>query len=172
MIPRPESSLSACPYTSSAYRLAFLIALFLCLSVLLSSCAENNSPESISADFIERCESIIEKRQLRKLKNLVSELYLDQQGRNKQNISAISAGYILRNKNIHIYSRLISAAKNGNQIKATILTAIAGAPIYDTSMLPSLNADMYWFDVVLVEKDGDWLIAYARWRQAMLDDFF
>lgn len=148
-----------------------MIALLTSLFLMLSSCSDKQTPESIADEFIDRCEQTIEKRQLRNLRQLISENYNDEQGRNKQDIAAIGAGYLLRNKNIHIYSRLTSATTNNDHIEATILTAIAGAPISNTSVLPSLNADMYWFDVKLVEEEGDWLIADASWRQAMFDDF-
>jgi len=166
-----DSSDSFCPCLVCHNQLSLLIISFIFLLFLLSSCSDQKTPESIADEFIDRCEETIEKRQLRKLRHLISDDYHDAQGRNKQDIAAIGGGYVLRNKKIHIYSRLASAASNGDQIEATILTAIAGSPINNTSMLPSLNADMYWFEVKLVEEDGDWLIADASWRQAMLDDF-
>jgi len=35
-----------------------------------------------------------------------------------------------------------------------------------------LKADIYWFDIVLVQEGGDWKLLEAYWRQAMVDDFF
>ncbi len=102
---------------------------------------------------------------------MISERYHDEQGRRKQDINAIAAAYVFRNKNIHILSRMKSAIKNDGLIETTILAAIAASPISDSSMLPDLNADMYWFDVSLVEEKDEWLLLTLSWRQALLEDF-
>ena len=172
MILQLKTARSSRSYLVFVSQLPFLLSLLLSLFLFFtSSCSNSDTPESVATDFINRCESIFEKRQLRNVKNLISERYQDPQGRSKEDISAIAAGYVFRNRNIHILSRLTSAVKNDDRIEMTILAAIAAMPINDASALPGLNADMYWFDVSLVEEKREWLVLKVSWRQAMLDDF-
>ena len=171
MIVRPGKIISSASYIVHVYQSAPLPALLFLFLCLLPSCSNPDTPETVAADFIDRCESIFENRELRTLNKMISERYHDQQGRSKQDIKAIAAAYVFRNRNIHILTRVKSAVKNDGLINTTILAAIAATPISDSSLLPDLNADMYWFDVSLVEEKGEWLVLALSWRQAMLDDF-
>lgn len=150
--------------------------LFLTVSLVLLlqmiSCSKDSKPEDIVKKFISLCEEAVKDRNGRSLRGLISDRYHDQQGRTKQDLSPIISGYILRNRSIHIFSRLESiSSPSPDQINATILVAMAGRPVTKVSMLPTVNADMYWFDIVLDNEKGEWRLTSSVWRQAMLDDF-
>jgi len=77
----------------------------------------------------------------------------------------------MRSKSIHVLLRLHSASQVEDGIQAKVLVALAARPIDDPALLPRLNADIYWFDIVLKKSDGDWKLLSAVWHQAMVDDF-
>jgi hypothetical protein len=143
------------------------------LALLLpGACSEEQGPEAIARSFVAACEEAAQERRLRDLRDLIAEDYSDPAGRTAQDVLAVAAGYLMRNRSVHIYTRLQEATEQDGRIAATVLAALAGRPISDVSVLPSINADLYRFDLELVEQEGDWRLAGATWRTALVDDFF
>ena len=129
-----------------------------------------SAPEEIAAEFIERAESAFENRSTVALRKLVSAEYQDELKRNANDIVSIAAAYIMRTKSIYLFCDLESVSGDEERIKATVLAAFASRPISDRKLLLRLNSDIYLFDIVLVEEGGDWKLAAAEWRQAMVGD--
>ena len=152
-------------------RLLFALALLVAL-LLPAACSEQQGPEAIARSFVEACTEAARERQIRDLRALIAEAYNDPAGRTARDVLAVAAGYLMRNRSVHIYTRLQAATEQDGRIAATVLAALAGRPIGDVTMLPSINADMYRFDLELVEENGDWRLAGATWRTALVDDFF
>ena len=151
----------------------YIFLLFLFTSVIFQSCTATTSPEQIVENFITECENSIEKGSGRELRNLIAENYSDSNGRTKKEIGNLVSGYLLRNRAIYSYSLINSVKINeDDSISARVLTALAAKPITDISNLPTLNSDIYWFDIKITSGDGGWKLIDASWQQAMLDDFF
>lgn len=163
-----ESSLNTYRAISAGIRTATLLLAL----ILLASCGEEKGPEVIARDFVAACEQAAQARKISDLRDLISRDYSDPSGRTAQDVVAIGAGYLLRHQSIHIYSRLQSVVEQDGRIEVAVLAALAGRPLTDLSVLPSINADMYWFDLVLIEEQGGWRLFSGSWRQAMVDDFF
>ena len=149
----------------------FLI--YLLLSSFLFSCSSPSSPEQIADDFITACQTSVEKGSGRELRNRIAENYMDLKGRTKKDVGAIASGYLLRNKTIYCYSLIDSVIINeDDSISAKVLTALAAQPITDVTLLPTMNSDIYWFDITIAQQDNEWKLIKASWQQAMLEDFF
>lgn len=146
----------------------FLLVLSQCL--LSSGCLSESDPELISAVFLEKAEKAFENRSPRALRKLVSEQYFDEQNRDSKEIVAIGASYIMRSRSIHLFTDLESALFSGDQIHAKVLAAFGASQIESRSLLPQINADLYWFEIVLTKESGDWKLMQAVWRPAMLED--
>jgi hypothetical protein len=157
--------------SKSDYGSVFFLLTVLLSGLSLTSCSAEKEPEQIAETFIAGFEETIEKRDVRSIRPYIAEHYRDEKGRSRQDIVATAAGYILRNKSIHIYSKLDSAIQEGATIEVRVLAAVAGRPIDDLALLPSLDADMYWVEFSLDTGTGEPLMTQASWRQAMLDDF-
>ncbi|MCB2214764.1 hypothetical protein [Desulfofustis glycolicus] len=156
------------------YRLRSRLLLLLAVLALLlpAACSEEQGPEAIARSFVAASKEAVQERRLRDLRDLIAEEYADPAGRTAQDVLAVAAGYLMRNRSVHIYTRLQAATEQDGRIQATVLVALAGRPISDVSMLPSINADLYRFELELVEQEGDWQLASATWRTALVDDFF
>lgn len=164
------SSIITDNYTILA-RTAFLLILY--FPLLITSCTTANTPEDSINEFLAACEEAIKKRSGRDLRLLISDDYSDSSGRIKKDISSIASGYLLRNKSIFTYRHVDSLFRQETDlISAKILVAFAAKPISDPSALPSLNSDIYWFDLTIVREGSKWRLAESSWQQAMLDDFF
>jgi len=148
-----------------------LFFFLLTTSLLISSCSEQTSLETIVNEIIEQAEATFENHNSRELRKLISVDYHDSSARDFQDIIAFSNAYMLRAKSIHLFADLESAILVDDLIEARILVAFAAKPVTERKTLPQLKADIYWFNIILTDKDGNWKIISASWQQTMLDDF-
>lgn len=151
-------------------------ALFSFLAILalffLYSCSEKQSPESILADYADSIEEAAESGNARKIRSLISQNYRDEKQRTAKEISTVVSGYLLHNKSIHILKKITEVKQlSDRSISATILAAVSGTPLSDVSFLSRSNADIYWFEIVIVDEDETWRLASSSWRQALVSDF-
>ena len=152
--------------------LKYINLLIVCLFLCLFSCSTNSSPDDIVVDFVSEAEHAVEDRNGRKLRGLISENYHDEKGRRKEDVASTASGYLFRNKSLHVFSRISEVTQTTEgEISATLLVALAGKPINDVSVLPTLNADFYWFEIKLFQEGKDWKLGSVLWRQAMVNDF-
>ena len=147
---------------------AVLVILAAC--ILLSSCQSESDPERISSVFLEQAEKAFEDRNPRALRNLISLDYSDRQNRDSREIISIGTGYIMRSRSLHLFTELESARFIDDHVHATVFAAFGARPVSNRSLLPQINADLYWFEIVLAKHSGDWRLIRASWRPAMLDD--
>lgn len=150
----------------------FLIfSALLSLSLYLLSCSSETTPQEIAAEFISHSKDAFEERDILSLRKLISPNYRDTHKRSANDVVAIAAAYIRSSKSIYLFSDLDTADYDGERIRARVLIAFAARPVTDRSALGSMQADIYWFDIVLVEEDGAWKLAEAQWQQALIEDF-
>ena len=150
----------------------FLVALVTILPLLVASCNSPTTPEEIAAQFIKKSEEAFEERDILGLKNLISPDYQDSRNRTSGDIVSVAAVYIRSSKSIYLFTNLESAAAEQERIRARVLAAFGARPISDPSIIGQIQADIYWFDIVLAEENSGWKLVEADWQQAMVDDFF
>jgi hypothetical protein len=146
--------------------------LLLSLLFLVVSCNSQTTPEEITAQFIKESEKAFEDRDILRLRKLVSSQYRDSQDRTAGEVISIAAAYIRSSKSIYLFTDLDSAVYAEDRIQARIIAAFGARPISDPSILGQIQADIYWFDIVLAQENGGWKMVEAQWQQAMVDDFF
>ncbi len=158
--------------TEKKFRFAALLIVFCALGFLHGCGAENNSPEEEVGKFVAAGEKAAEERNLGAVKKLISEKYSDEKGREKIDIVRVAAGYFLRNKNIHLFSRMGSLEFPGTEkAELQVYVAMAGLPVESADMFLEARADLYRFDMVLTREDGEWVLSSVQWRPARKDDF-
>ncbi len=161
------NTIRAACFQQSCFLIA-LAALFLAVS-----CSSDPPAEQIIEDFLTKSEQAAENGNGRQLRKLIANAYSDNTGRTKQDIDAVATGYLLRNKKIYCFRLTDSVRTNDDgSISAKILTALAARPITDISLLPTINSDIYWFDITIAREDKEWGLIAVSWQQALLEDFF
>lgn len=141
--------------------------------LLIQSCRDKSTPEIVASDFIQRVESTIEKQSLVGLRNLVSKNYHDEYSREQRDLLALASSYLIRTKSIHLFIDLQSAQSiSESMVRCRLLVAFTATPIDNRNLLLDLNADVYWFDIDLIEESEDWRVVKANWQQAMIQDLF
>lgn len=149
------------------------ILTLIAFTLIFSSCSGELTPEDIVKEFIQSFETAAEEGHARSLRSYISDNYADENERKKADIDTVVTSYLLRNRNIHTFSKIISVtAVNNLSVSSSILVALSGKPINDVSFLPNLNADIYWFKITITQENNNWKLISVQWRQAMVDDFF
>jgi hypothetical protein len=144
------------------------------LAALALVCAgEPESPEARVLALLERAEVAAEERDVKALREMISERYADEQGRDKAALKALLAFHFLRNQSVHLLTRAGEIAlPTPERAEVVVFVAMAGRPIPGPEALVGLRADLYRFDLVFEEVEGEeWRLVRAGWRRAMPDDF-
>ncbi len=146
--------------------------ILLCTLSLLVSCNSPTTPVEVATQFIKESEEAFEERDILALKKLISPGYRDPLKRTAGDVISIAAAYIRSSKSIYLLTDLDSAVAEEERIRARVLAAFGARPISDPSILGQIQADIYWFVIVLAKEKDGWKLVEAEWQQAMVDDFF
>jgi hypothetical protein len=150
------------------------IALTAVIMAMLAACSgEPDNPEQRIRDMIAAGEAAVEARSIMSAVGFVANDYKDGRGRRKQEVRRLLAGYIMRNKSIHLLTRIRQIELNGDNSRADVVlyVGMAGVPLADADQLARIRTDLYRFDLSLILEDGDWRVASGSWHAARLADF-
>ena len=154
--------------------MAIVRGLLAALLAILSACSgDPDDPEQQIREMISAGEEAVEARSIMTVLDFIADDYLDKQGRRKKEIQRLVAGYILRNKSIHLLTRVQQVALNEDKTRADVIlyVGMTGVPVTSADQLMLLRADFYRFDLFMKLEEGDWRVASGSWRQARLEDF-
>jgi hypothetical protein len=118
-------------------------------------------------------EEAVRHKDMANLQGHVSERYIDEEQRDKQALKGILTYYFLRNRSIHVLTRIHSIElRQPGSAEITVFAALAGTQIPNASWLPRVQADLYRFDANWEkENDGVWRLLAASWHPATTEDF-
>ena len=142
------------------------------LVLLISACTQqNSSPEDEIRRYIDAGIEAAESRSAGTLADMTDEHYQDQNGLNRAKLKSMLRFYFLRHKNIFLFKKIQEIKFASEQEASVILfVAMAGSAISDASLLTSLRARVYRFELELAKPDDEWLLQSARWQQASPGD--
>jgi len=140
--------------------------------ILVTGCAQNDSPEQQIREMIERSEAAIEARALLDARSLLSDAYQDAEKRTKPELVRLLGGYFLRNKSIHLLVQIERInLDDPTRPRVTLYAAMAANPFADVDELSGLRAALYRFDLELIHEADEWRLVSGRWQPATRDDF-
>ena len=140
--------------------------------VVLAGCADKESAEGQIRQMIDTAESVLEARDLRAARSLLSDAYRDAAERTKPALLRLLGGYFLRHKSIHLLLQIERIELQDPQRPGvTLYAAMAGQPFADLDALLALDAALYRFDLELVREQDQWRVAAGSWRSATREDF-
>ena len=150
--------------------LTMLRGLLVPLLAVLSACSSDpDNPEQQIREMISAGEEAVEARSIMTVLDYITNDYQDKHGRQKKDIQRLVAGYILRNKSIHLLTRVQDIALNEDETQADVIlyVGMAGVPVAS----PGQRADLYRFDLSLTLEEDEWRVSAGSWHQARLEDF-
>ena len=142
------------------------------LLLLVACSGAPETPEDQVRAVLAAVETAAEERDVGALKEHVSDAYRDARGNDRQALAGLATVHFLQNRGIHLLVQVRKIViEVPGEARAAALVAMAGRPIPGPEALPSLNANLYYFDIELHEEDGAWKIVRATWSPATVDDF-
>jgi hypothetical protein len=129
-------------------------------------------PEAEIRALLAEIERASRERDVRALKERVSEHYLDRESRRKAEIDALIAAHYLRGGTVYLLLRLdeLELGGDGTDARASVLAGMARVPIDDWTRLRSTRGDAYRFSLSLAREDETWRVTAAEWAPAGLED--
>jgi hypothetical protein len=151
-----------------------IIAPLLLFILLLSGCSQDtDSAESQIRSMLSSMETAIQQRSLDKVKSLVSPDYKDEWHPNRRAALRSLLFYFQGHTSIHLLTRVSELAISDDEKTATLVVFVgmAGKPIENADYLVALNADLFRFEVDLVNDGDDWLVAGTSWQRVRPESF-
>ena len=141
------------------------------LLVFLLACSDDPlSKEDQVRQFIDNGVSAAESRSHSDLADMIDQGYHDQKALKKGQLVKILQAYFFRHRNIFLLTKIKEISFPAeDEASVTLHVAMAGSVISDASVLASLRARIYRFELELVKKDN-WLLRDARWQVASMAD--
>lgn len=137
----------------------------------LVACSDSKiSKEDEVRQFVESGKLAAENRSSRDMAVLVDGLYGDDKSHDKKKLIGLIRAYFYMHKNIHLFTKIDEIVfTENNKATATIYVAMAGTVISDASVLTSLRAKIYKFELQLI-KNEEWLLKRAKWERSSFKD--
>lgn len=147
--------------------------LVLCaITVTINACGKHTDPERQIRELLQTAEVSIEKKDIGPVRGYISDRYTDEDGRDRRAIDGLLRVYILRNENIHLFTRIADISFPDKQrARVAMYVAMAAQPIAHAEDLTHLQADLYRFELDFAEESKSWHVISARWRPALPSDF-
>ena len=135
---------------------------------LLAGCGqEQQTPEQQIRQRIDALVEAVEARESLALNDFLHPDYADSRHPDRRTALRTLLGYLLRHRGIHLFTlvRSIDYVEDAQAAHVTVLVAMTGVPVESLETLVSLKADLYRFDVQLLN-DDDWQVRSAEWQRA------
>jgi hypothetical protein len=136
------------------------------LVMALGGCASSD-PETEIRTLLAAAEEAAEARDAGFFAALIGESYRDARGNDRDQMVRTLRGYFLANQRVEVVSRVDEVVvEAGDAARATVHAGLVGQRA-GAALLGGLDAELYRFDLELVNDGGEWRIIGARWRAAL-----
>lgn len=136
------------------------------MAAALAGCGETAPPEARVRAFIAETETLAEDRQFTELVDRIAGDYLDARGNDKLKAAAILRGFYLRNKSVHLLTRVESIeVLSPEHAIATIYVAMGQR---GEEALP--DADIFRVELELIADGDSYEILQSGWERANAAD--
>jgi len=138
------------------------------LAVLATGCAADD-PEAEVRALLAAAEAAAEGRDTGFFGDALAESYRDARGNDREAMLRRLRGYFIANQRIELVTRIDEIVIEGEGtaravVHAGMLGRRTGAPLID-----GIDADLYRFELELVNAGGDWQVIGADFRRALGD---
>ena len=135
-------------------------------AVLAAGCAASD-PEGEIRALLAAAEQAAEARDTGFFADLVGAGYRDARGNDREQLVRLVRGYFIANQRVEIVSRVDDVALEGADAARAVVHAGMLGRRTGAELLGGFDADLYRFELELVNDDGDWRIIGAEWSRAL-----
>jgi hypothetical protein len=134
------------------------------MSVL--GCAASDPEREIRA-LLAAAEEAAEARDAGFFGDLLGASYQDARGNDRDAALRMIRGYFIANQRVEIVSRVDEVRVEGADAARAVVHAGMVGQRAGGGLVPGVDADLYRFELELVNDDGDWRIIGASWSRAL-----
>jgi hypothetical protein len=134
----------------------------------LAACSSEQDPvEARVRALIGQVEHSIENRSVREAVNYLHADYTDPRHIDRRSAGASLFGLVQRHRTIHLFSLIetVKPADDQASAEAVVYVAMTGVPVESIDALISLKADLYRFELGMLEEGGEWRVIRSRWER-------
>ena len=138
----------------------------LALAVLVSGCGASD-PEAEIRALLTAAEHAAEARDVGFFGDAIGDSYRDAQGNDREAVLRMLRGLFIANQRIEIVSRIDEiVVEGGDAARAVVHAGMVGRRT-DATLIDGLGADLYRFELELVNDGGNWQIIGADFKRAL-----
>ena len=138
-----------------------------CLLVVLASGCGASDPEAEIRALLAAAEEAAEARDVSFFADTLGENYHDARGNDREEVLRMLRGYFIANQRIEIVSRVDEIViEGGNAARVVVHAGMVGRHT-DSKLIDGLGADLYRFELELVNDGGNWQIIGADFNRAL-----
>jgi hypothetical protein len=142
-------------------------ALLVCCLMLAACSGGQISAEDRVRALIDAMEQSVEAGSVREAIGFLHADYKDPRHTGRQAAGRTLFGLTQRHRDIHLFTltKTVELTPQKDSATAVVFVAMTGIPVESVEALISIKADLYRFELVLVEEDGEWRILSSRWQR-------
>lgn len=128
-----------------------------------------SDPELEIRAMLAAAEEAAEARDVGFFSDVLGTSYRDARGNDREEALRMIRGYFIANQRVEIVSRvdeLVLEGPQGDAARAVVHAGMAGQRA-GGGLIDGVDADLYRFELELVNDDGDWRIIGATWSRAL-----
>jgi hypothetical protein len=145
-------------------RIAWIAAL---MGAGLAGGCSRSDPEAEIRALLAAAEEAAEARDVGFFGDLLGAAYRDARGNDRAELVHAIRGYFLANQRVEVVSRVDEVALEGADAARAVVHAGLLGQRTGTRLLGGMDADLYRFELELVNDDGEWQIIGASWSRAL-----
>lgn len=135
------------------------------LTTALTGCSTSD-PEAEIRELLAAAEQAAEARDTGFFRDLIGTSYRDARGNDREQLVNLVRGLFIANQRVEIASRIDAVELEGADAARAIVYAGMLGQRAGAELLGGMSADLYRFELELVNDGGDWQIIGATWRRA------
>ena len=136
------------------------------LAVLATGCGAND-PEAEIRALIAAAEEAAEARDVGFFSATLADDYRDARGNDRETMLRTLRGYFIANQRIEILSRVDEIVIEGDGSARAVVHAGMVGRRADAALIDGIDADLYRFELTLVDDGGEWRVFRADFRRAV-----
>jgi hypothetical protein len=136
-------------------------------AALAAGCGGGSDPEAEIRELLAAAEQAAEARDAGFFGDVVGEGYRDARGNDRAELIRSLRGLFLANQSIEIVSRVDEIVLEGADAARAVVHAGMLGRRSGAQLLGGVDADLYRFELELVNEEGEWQIIGASWSRAL-----
>jgi hypothetical protein len=135
-------------------------------TMLVSACGASD-PEAEIRALLAAAEEAAEARDVGFFNDALGAGYRDARGNDRGELIRLVRGFFIANQRIEIVSRIDEIVLEGEDAARAVLHAGMVGQRTGAALIDGIDADLYRFELELVNDGGDWQIIGADYRRAL-----